>query len=128
MMSTIYEGSLFIAGVVLIASLISNVEIIAGFFQRIARKVGALFDMPEALEELSARFEHEIELVNNKLHAMQIKNLARIVADNCLPIEARYEAANEYLALGGNGSIKRLFEDEVIPAYNTWLTDRQGIQ
>ena len=119
---------LFMGVLTLVASIVANIEVASRPFRTLGKKLKALLDMPMALEALSLHVEVELKSVNERLERMQIKSLARIIADVCMPIDARHDAAVEYLRLGGNGAIKQIYEDDIIPAYSEWLKERSGVK
>lgn len=122
--------SAVVAFIALWAVFISNVEKIAQGMRtlfrpltRVYKRVTALLDMPDAL----VSFQVQIDGIRSDMRSMKLKSLARTIADVSMPIEARYEAGCEYLSLGGNGAIKRMFNEEIVHAYTEWLKARNGV-
>lgn len=79
-----------------IASFITAITIIGGFFYKI--------------HTISRNFEKKHEEIQNILRMNTIHVLKIAVLDPNLPMVDRIHAGEQYIAMGGNGTIKRVYE------------------
>ena len=79
-----------------IASLISAITVIGGFFYK--------------LHTLTRSFEKKHEQIEEMLKTNTIHILKLAVLNPNLPLVDRIHAGEQYIAMGGNGTIKRIYE------------------
>ena len=79
-----------------IASFITAITIIGGFFYK--------------LHVITRNFEKKHEELQNTLRMNTIHVLKIAVLDPNLPMVDRIHAGEQYIAMGGNGTIKRIYE------------------
>lgn len=126
-LSDVYGLSLALAGgVATLALLMKNIETIGKPFVAFGRRVRDLVNMPVALNDMQCSLQKQIDGINDTIRMMHLQDLRCIIANPEKPIETRYEAGRDYVLHGGNGAIKHMYEDEIIPAYNKWIKERKG--
>lgn len=116
-----------IAGLATFAGLVQNSEKIGSFFSPARKRFMSYVHLPDTILELNEALQCQIAELSCRLDDQHKKQLARDIANPDMPIEERYAAGCEYLDIGGNGAIKHMFETEIIPSYNRWLSSRNGV-
>ena len=94
-----------------IASLISAITVIGGFFYK--------------LHTITRNFEKKHEEIQQTLRMNTIHVLKIAVLDPNLPLVDRIHAGEQYIAMGGNGTIKRIYES-LLDEYEKELRGNEG--
>ena len=94
-----------------IASFISAITVIGGFFYK--------------LHTISRNFEKKHEEIQQTLRTNTIHVLKIAVLDPNLPLTDRIHAGEQYIAMGGNGTIKRIYES-LLDEYEKELRGNEG--
>ena len=94
-----------------IASFVSAITVIGGFFYKLHTMTRSFEKKHEEMEEM---------LKTNTIHILKIA-----VLNPNLPLIDRIHAGEQYIAMGGNGTIKRIYEG-LLDEYEKELRGNEG--